>query len=52
MDEGMNQLLSKQELELLFPNQIQRDIFIKIINQLVEYVTEQTTIKGWKLTLC
>lgn len=35
-------LFTKDELNILFPNQIQRDIFIKGMNLLIKIITERT----------
>lgn len=35
-------LFSEEDLKILFPNQIQRDIFIKGMNKLVDYINSKT----------
>jgi hypothetical protein len=38
------QIITEEELKLLFPNKIQRDIFIKMMNKLVVFVKANATV--------
>jgi hypothetical protein len=37
-------LITQAELELLFPNQIQRDIFVKLMEQLIQIISDETLL--------
>lgn len=39
-------IATKEELDMLFQNEIQREIFIKIIERLIFVIQERTSIHG------
>ncbi len=50
MNESTRQLVNDEELKLLFPNEIQREIFVKLMADLLEFIFERTSLHGVKLT--
>ncbi len=43
-------IITDEELELLFPNEIQREIFKKMLTQVLRVILERTSLHGVMLT--
>lgn len=42
-------IATEEDLNMLFQNEIQREIFKKIVNNLITVITERTSLHGLKL---
>jgi hypothetical protein len=51
LNDERKQLISGEDLETLFPNAVQRVIFQNLICDLINFVLQETQVKGWRIVI-